>query len=89
MFEAQPHDPDRHACPEVEVVQLTQAPLAAQAVGVMPAWQLVPSQQPPLQVTPPEQEALHFDDVHALPEGQSPAAAQPHCPPSWQTWPAL
>jgi hypothetical protein len=85
---AQPHVPfDVHAWPAAEPVQLTQAlPLGPHAVAALPLWQLVPSQQAPLQTRPPEHAVPHvLDAEHACPMGQSPAAPQPHVPPSWQT----
>jgi hypothetical protein len=46
----------------------------------------VPSQQAPLHVSGPVHVVLQvFDDEHADRVGQSPAAPQPHVPPSWQT----
>lgn len=49
----------------------------------------MPSQQAPLHVSGPLQVVPHFEAEHALPVGQSPAALQPHVPPSWHTWPLL
>jgi hypothetical protein len=83
-----PHvPPDSHAVPAVEVEQLTHAPpLGPQAVGVLPGWQLVPSQHVPLHVRGPVHVVLHvFVEEHAFPVGQSPAAPQPQVPPSWHT----
>ena len=46
--------------------QLVQAaPLIPHAVGVSPAWQLVPSQQPPLHASPPTQLLLHAPPLQA------------------------
>jgi hypothetical protein len=50
---------------------------------LVPATQLVPSQQPPLQVAPPAQLPLHWCVVvlHAVPAGQSAGPLQPQVPP--------
>jgi hypothetical protein len=82
-----PHVPfDVQAWPAADAVQLVQAPpLGPHAPAAVPGWQLVPSQQAPLHASPPEQEVPHFLPEHACPVGQSPAAPQPHVPPSWQT----
>jgi hypothetical protein len=85
-----PHvPPDSHAAPVVAAEQVTHAPPAGPQAGpVLPGWQLVPSQHSPLHVSGPVQVVLHvFDAEQAFPTGQSPAAAQPHVPPSWHTWP--
>jgi len=89
VLEVHPHALETHAVPAVELVQFTHAPpLGPQVAGaVSPVWQFVPSQHAPLHVSPPVQVVLHVFDVveQALPAGQSPAAPQPHVPPSWHT----
>ncbi len=77
-----PHAP--HEAPSVPPV-MAPHPLHAFNAG----WQLVPSQQPPLQVSPPVHFVLHAPEPHASPAGQSPAAPQPHVPPSSHTCPVL
>jgi hypothetical protein len=77
-----------HAVPAAELAQFTHAPPAGPQVAgcVSAVWQVVPSQQAPLHVSGPVHVVLHvFDVEHALPAGQSPAAPQPHVPPSWHT----
>jgi hypothetical protein len=89
VFVAQPQVPfDSHTCPAVALVQSMHAPPGGpQAPGAMPGWQLAPSQQAPLHACPAAHEVPHVFVVgeHACPEGQSPAAPQPHVPPSWHT----
>lgn len=66
------------------------------AALVLPVWQLVPSQQPPLQVSGPaqfaEQKLKPFDDtlpgLQALFVPQSACVLQPHCVPLKHWWPA-
>ncbi len=89
-FELQPHAPLMHAVPLGDDVHTAHEPPGGpHAPGVLPVWQLVPSQQAPLHVRPPVHDVLHvLDDEHALPVGQSPAAPHPQVPPSWHTWPA-
>ncbi len=60
-------------------------PPVPQAPLVVPGWQLVPSQQPPLHCTPPEQSVPQWLFLHACPGEQSVEAEQPHVPPGSQT----
>lgn len=47
----------------------------------LPGWQLFPSQQPPLHVSPPVHDVLHTcDELQACPVGQSFWLLQPHTP---------
>jgi hypothetical protein len=64
---AQPHVPVvSHARPFALPAQGTQAPpLRPHAALDVPGWQLVPSQQPPLQVRPPPQVVLQVPALHA------------------------
>jgi hypothetical protein len=56
-------------------------PVSPQAVDVVPGWQTVPSQQPPLQVRLPVQLEEHVpEDPQALPLEQSSSLTQPHLP---------
>jgi hypothetical protein len=92
LFDVHPQAPDTHAVPAAELVQFAHAPpTGPQVAGAVSAvWQVVPSQQAPLQTSPPLQAVLQvFAAEQAFPVGQSPAAPQPHVPPSWQTCPAL
>ena len=64
---AQPQVPDdSHARPVALPAQETHAPPLRPHVALpVPGWQLVPSQQPPLQVRPPPQPVPHVPELHA------------------------
>jgi hypothetical protein len=68
-----PLDPQMGASPEQEVHAPPDAPHAPFAV---PGWQVVPSQQPPLQGELAEQAVEHDPALQACPEGQSLAVLQ-------------
>jgi len=77
----QPHvPPPRHAAPLEPVHTLHARPPDPQAPGAVPAWQVVPSQQPPLHCPGPEQLELHLPPLHARSAGQSVELEQPHVP---------
>jgi hypothetical protein len=85
----QPQVPaDRHRWPLALIVQSTHAPPAPQIAGVLPGAQVEPLQQPPLHAVwlAPPHEVLHWcvTVLHALPDGQSPTALQPHTPEARQ-----
>jgi hypothetical protein len=64
------------------------APVLPQTRFPVPAWQLVPSQQPVLQGTSgaPEQSAPHWLFLHAWNRGQSAEVPQPpHVPFAWHS----
>jgi hypothetical protein len=87
----QPHLPATQTWLSAPVEQLRQAPpIAPQALAAVPATQLVPSQQPPLQARPPTQLDWQVCVVvlHACIDGQSVAALQPQLPPARQAWPS-
>ncbi len=81
---AQPHVPDdSHARPVALPAQETHAPpLRPQVALPVPGWQLVPSQQPPLQVRPPPHPVPQVPALHASWVGQSAVAPHPHLPPA-------
>jgi hypothetical protein len=82
--EAQPQLPlGRQAVPFALALQSAHAPpLWPHCVCAVPAMQLVPSQQPPLQLSPPAHDVVHTPDaLQALPVGQSAEVAQPQLPP--------
>jgi hypothetical protein len=90
----QPHLPPpvtaTHTWPAELEVQLAQvAPLPPHTVLLVPVWQVVPSQQPPLQMRPPAHELVHWCELlQAVPAGQSVEALQPQVSvPDWHTWP--
>lgn len=81
------HWPDvhenEHIMPFPQVTtQSSQAPPAMpHTVIVLPAWHVVPLQQPPLQIDVVLQVVEHFPPLQALSGSQSPAVEQPHTPP--------
>jgi hypothetical protein len=91
---AQPQRPPpvaaRQALPALALAHGVQAtPPEPQLAGSVPATQLAPSQQPPLQVWPPAHEVEHWCELvsHAEPTGQSAEVMQPHCCVAMHTWP--
>jgi hypothetical protein len=79
----QPQLPAMHCAPSAPPQVWHIAPELPHALTMLPATQLVPLQQPPLQVWPLAQLVEHRCVVvlHALPLGQSPGSVQPHAPP--------
>jgi hypothetical protein len=69
----------------VQIVHIP--PPVPQAVEAIPDWHIVPSQQPPLHVSPPVQLLVHLPALQASPDGQSVALAQPQVPPERHTVP--
>jgi hypothetical protein len=55
-------------------------PVDPHFMGSVPAWHVAPSQQPVLQVEPPEQSIPHVLFLQAWPGGQSAATLQPQLP---------
>jgi hypothetical protein len=87
----QPHAPvGKQAWPIKLAVQSTHAPpLAPHSAAALPIWQLLPSQQPPLQFCELEHAPEHWCVVvlHAVPLAQSAVTLQPHAAPPMHAWP--
>lgn len=65
-------------------------PLLPQASLALPFVQLVPLQQPPLHVSPPEHDVVHTcDELQACPGGQSPWLSHPQTPSPSHLWPCV
>jgi hypothetical protein len=84
----QPQLPAMHCEPSAPPHIWQVAPVEPHAAAVLPVTQVVPLQQPPLQVWPEAQPVEHACVVrlHALPIGQSLGALQPQLP-AMQLWP--
>jgi hypothetical protein len=76
----QPHLPATHWSPFPPAQFVHISPPVPHAVAALPDWQVVPSQQPPLHVSPPVQLLVHLPPLQASPDGQSVALTQPHVP---------
>jgi hypothetical protein len=84
----QPQLPAMHCEPSAPPHIWQVAPVEPHAAAMVPATQLVPLQQPPLQVWPAAQpvEQVCIVRLHALPTGQSLGVLQPQVP-AMQLWP--
>jgi hypothetical protein len=74
--------PLRQAEPFLPAQEVQAPPADPHAPEAVPAWQVVPSQQPPLHCPAPEQLVVHLLALQALPLGQSVEVEHPHALPT-------